>query len=350
MAKKKKKKRSSLGAILFLIIAVVAAFLLYRYYGKIFNAATSIENKEQYLYVKSNWDRNDLIKNLHQEKILQDTASFIWVADQKEFITPKPGRYLIENGMSNNELVNLLRSGKQEPVKVTFNSIRTYSDLAGNIGSQIEADSNELMKAFTSGPLAAKYGFNTQTFLTLFIPNTYELYWNTSAEEFIKRMASEYKRFWTAEKVAKAKRLNLSQSEVAILASIVQAEQMGHPDERPKVAGLYINRLRKGMRLQSDPTLIYALGDFSIKRVLNEHKLLDSKFNTYIYAGLPPGPINLPEVSSINAVLNYEQHNYIYMCAKADFSGYHNFARTLRQHNVYANEYRRELNRRRIMR
>ena len=350
MAKKRKKKRGSIGAILFLIVATVAAFLIYRYYGKIFNEATSIENEEQYLYVKSNWDRDDLIKYLHQEKVLQDTASFIWVANQKEFITPKAGRYLIKNGMSNNELVNLLRSGKQEPVKVTFNSIRTYNDLAGNIGGQIEVDSSELMKAFTSSALAKKYGFNAQTFLTLFIPNTYELYWNTSAEQFIKRMASEYKRFWTAEKIAKAKKLNLSQSEVAILASIVQAEQMGHPDERPKVAGLYINRLRKGMRLQSDPTLIYALGDFSIKRVLNEHKLLDSEYNTYTHTGLPPGPINLPEVTSINAVLNYEEHNYLYMCAKADFSGYHNFARTLTQHNVYANEYRRELNRRRIMR
>lgn len=347
---KKKKKRGSLGAILFLIVVAIAAFVVYRYYGKVFNSATSIENKQQYLYIKSNWDRADLVNYLHQEKILKDTTSFIWVANHKEFITPKPGRYLIENGMSNNELVNLLRSGKQTPVKVTFNSIRTFSDLAGNISEQIEADSNELMKTFTSSSLAAKYGFNTQTFLTLFIPNTYELYWNTSAEEFIKRMAKEYKRFWTPEKISKARNLNLSQSEVSILASIVQAEQMGHPAERPKVAGLYINRLRKGMRLQSDPTLIYALGDFSIKRVLNEHKLLDSRFNTYTYAGLPPGPINLPEVSSINAVLNYEKHNYIYMCAKPDFSGYHNFSRTLSQHNAYANEYRRELNRRRIMR
>ena len=163
-------------------------------------------------------------------------------------------------------------------------------------------------------------------------------------------MASEYKRFWNAERIAKAKQMNLSQSEVSILASIVQAEQMGHPDERPKVAGLYINRLQRGIRLQSDPTLVYALGDFSIKRVLNEHKTLNSPYNTYIHGGLPPGPINLPELSSLEAVLNYEKHNYLYMCAKADFSGYHHFAKTLSQHNVYANQYRRELNRRRIMR
>jgi len=350
MARKKKKKRSPLGVILVLIVSIASAFLGYNYFGKIFSVATSIEHKEQYFYVHSDWDRADLVTALSKQKVLQDTASFIWVADQKQFITTKPGRYLIKDNMSNNSLINLLRSGKQEPVKVIFNSIRTYEDLAGNVGKQIEADSTELLKAFNDPYQAEKYGFNSVTFFTLFIPNTYELYWNTSAGEFIERMAYEYKRFWSAEKIAKAKKLNLSQSEASILASIVQAEQMGHPEERPKVAGLYINRLRKGMRLQSDPTLIFALGDFSIKRVLNEHKLLDSRFNTYTYAGLPPGPINLPEVSSINAVLNYQDHNYIYMCAKADFSGYHNFSKTLNQHNVYANEYRRELNRRRIMR
>ena len=350
MARKKKKKSRSFAPILFLIVTLVAAFLVYRYYNKIFSSATSVENKEQFFYVHTNWERSDLVAALFNQNILHDTASFIWLSNQKEFIRPKPGRYLIKDNMSNNSLVNLLRSGKQQPVKVTFNSIRTYEDLAGNVSKQIEADSTELLNAFRDSKQAEKYGFTAATFLTLFIPNTYELYWNTTAVEFIERMADEYKRFWNPERIAKAKKIKLSQSEVSILASIVQAEQMGHPDERPKVAGLYINRLRKGMRLQSDPTLIFALGDFSIKRVLNEHKLLNSRFNTYTNPGLPPGPINLPEISSINAVLNYTDHNYIYMCAKADFSGYHNFSRTLNQHNVYANEYRKELNRRRIMR
>ncbi len=348
--KRKNKKRNSIGAILFLILVLIAVSLVYQYYGKIFSAATSLKSEEQYIYIETGWSRSDLVNELYQSNILHDSSSFIWVANQKGFLTPKAGRYLLEDGMSNNSLVNLFRSGNQAPVRVTFNTIRTFQDLAGNIGTQIETDSLELLNAFNNKDIAGKYGFDVSAFLTMFIPNTYEFYWNTSAEEFIKRMASEYKKFWNADRIAKAKQLNLSQSEISILASIVQAEQMGHPDERAKVAGLYVNRLKRGMRLQSDPTLIYALGDFTINRVLNEHKLLDSPYNTYIHSGLPPGPINLPEFSSINAVLNYEKHRYIYMCAKADFSGYHNFAKSLSQHNVYANQYRRELNRRRIMR
>jgi UPF0755 protein len=185
--------------------------------------------------------------------------------------------------------------------------------------------------------------------LSIFIPNTYQFYWNTSAEQFMERMAKEYKAFWTDERKAKAKKIGLSQTEVAVLASIVQAEQSRHHDEKPVIAGLYINRLKKGMRLESDPTLVYAHGDFSIKRVLNVHKEIDSPYNTYRNSGLPPGPINLPEISSLDAVLNYKSHEYIFMCAKEDFSGYHNFSKTYQQHCIYANKYREALNKRKIM-
>tara|TARA_B100001109_G_C18863341_1_gene475285 strand:- start:2033 stop:3079 length:1047 start_codon:yes stop_codon:yes gene_type:complete len=348
MARKKKKNR--VGLILFGVAFLFALYLVYSYYQKIYNSATQIDGGETFYYLHTDWTFEDLYQDMYEKGILKDTTSFIWVAEQKEFQTPKAGRYLLKNGMSNNELINLFRSGQQTPVKVTFNSLRTKKELAGRIGSQLELDSLELLKALNSQDLAKKYGFNSQTFMTLFLPNTYEFYWNTSVEEFIQRMAKEYKRFWNADRTAKARALNLSQSEVSILASIVQAEQMAHADERPKVAGLYINRLRKGMRLQSDPTLIFALGDFSIKRVLNQHKAVQSPYNTYLYAGLPPGPIYLPDRSSIDAVLNYEKHNYLYMCAKPDFSSYHNFSRTLSQHNVYARQYQRELNRRKIMR
>lgn len=346
---KKKKNKLKLGAILFGLVFLIAAFLFFDYYQKIYKSVTSISEDKAYIYIKSDWNRTDLVNYLFSEKILADTNSFIWVANQKNYLNPKPGKYLLKSGMSNNALVNLFRSGKQEPVRLTFNTIRTFNELAGKVGGQIEADSLELINAFRNPEIAAKYGFNSLTFFTLFLPNTYEVYWNTSAEEFIKKMANEYKRFWTDERKSKAKAMGLSQSEVSILASLVQAEQMQHRDERPKVAGLYVNRLKKGMRLQSDPTLIFALGDFSIKRVLNKHKELNSPYNTYKNAGLPPGPINLPEISSLTAVLNYEKHNYLFMCAKADFSGYHNFAKTNAQHNIYANQYRRELNRRRIM-
>lgn len=347
---KKKKKSFRIGVIIFLLLFAAAAYLVINYYNRIFDSAVRIDQHDPYLYVETGWNREELVNHLYAENILKDTASFIWTADQKSFLTPKPGKYALTNGMSNNDLVNLLRSGEQQPVKLTFNTIRTVEDLAGKVAPQIEADSLALIQAFRSPVLADKYGFSSTTFFTLFIPNTYEFYWNTSAEEFIHRMAQEYKRFWSESRRAKAKAIGLSQSEVSILASIVQAEQMSHPDERPKVAGLYLNRLKRGMRLQSDPTLVYAIGDFSINRVLNQHKSIESPYNTYLYAGLPPGPINLPELSSLEAVLNPEQHNFLYMCAKADFSGYHHFSKTLSQHTIYARQYQRELNRRKIMR
>jgi UPF0755 protein len=346
---KKKNKNFKIGGIVFLLLFLTAGYLFVNYYSKIFSVNTSINESDPYIYVTTGTNLSDLVSQLEQRKLLIDKQSFLWVADQKSFDIPKPGKYRLKERMNNNELVNLLRSGRQEPVKLTFNTIRTSKDLAGKVGKQLEADSVEILRMLTDEALAAKYGFNEKTFMTLFIPNTYEVYWNTSAEEFLRRMAREYKTFWTEKRKTRAKALNLSQSEVSILASIVQAEQSEHRDERPRVAGLYINRIKKRMKLQSDPTIIYAIGDFSIKRVLNKHMKMDSPYNTYMYAGLPPGPINLPEISSIDAVLNYEKHDYIYMCAKADFSGYHNFARTFFQHNVNAKAYRNELNRRKIM-
>jgi len=252
--------------------------------------------------------------------------------------------------MSNNELVNLLRSGKQVPVKLTFNSIRTPEQLAGKVAKQIEADSTDIIKLLKSESFTSSYGFNKYTIMTMFIPNTYEVYWNMSAEDFFRRMANEYKNFWTEERKQKAKNINLMQSQVSILASVVQAEQSVHHDEKRIIAGLYINRLQKRMKLESDPTLVYAVGDFEIKRVLNIHKEVESPFNTYKYLGLPPGPINLPEISSIDAVLNYQPNNYIFMCAKEDFSGKHNFAVTYNEHLRNAERYRAALNKRKIMR
>ena len=346
---KKKNKKLKIGGVIFLALFIGAAYLFIGYYGKIFSVNTSVSKTDPYVYVHTGATLESLTDQLIEQEILIDKKSFLWVADQKSFNIPKPGKYKLQDGMNNNELINLLRSGSQEPVQLTFNTIRTAEDLAGKVGKQLEADSIELLQKLKSKELAAKYGFNTKTFMTLFIPNTYEVYWNTSAEDFVKRMAREYKAFWTDTRKSKAQALNLSQSEISILASIVQAEQSEHRDERPKVAGLYINRIKKKMKLQSDPTLIYATGDFTIKRVLNKHIEMDSPYNTYKYAGLPPGPINLPEISSIDAVLNYDKHDYIYMCAKADFSGYHNFARSFFQHNAYAKAYRNELNKRKIM-
>jgi UPF0755 protein len=252
--------------------------------------------------------------------------------------------------MSNNELINLLRAGMQEPVKVTFNTVRTKEQLAGKVAKNIEADSLSIITLLNDADFCAKYGFDRYKIITLFLPNTYEFYWNTSAEDFVERMAKEYKNFWNEERKQKAKKIGLTQSEVATLASIVQAEQSIHRSEWPMVAGLYMNRINKGMMLQSDPTLIFAIGDFTINRVLNKDKEIESPYNTYKHIGLPPGPILLPETKAIDAVLNFEKHEFVYMCAKEDLSGYHNFSKTLSQHNIYAQRYREALNKRGIMR
>jgi UPF0755 protein len=261
------------------------------------------------------------------------------------------GKYTLTDDMSLNTLIDHLRAGNgEEEVNVTFNSARTLEEIAGDVANYIEADSIDLVVAMTSNEMAAKFGFDPTSFKTMFFPDTYRMEWDTDAEEFISRMASEYKTFWTGERKSKARSLGLSQSEVTTLASIVQAEQQLHSEERKTIAGLYLNRLNRGMKLQSDPTVVYALGDFSINRVLTKHLQVDSPYNTYKYAGLPPGPINIPYKQSIDAVLNADEHNYLYMCAKDDFSGYHAFATNLSQHNRNARAFQRALNERGIYR
>jgi UPF0755 protein len=334
---------------LFLLLLVSVGIFSYSYYKKIFTPTVVLtKNKSPFIYVKTGSTLEQLVHNLSINGFISNKDDFYLTARLKKFETPKPGKFRLSNSMSNNDLVNLLRSGKQEPVMVTFNNIRFIDDLVNRVSSQIEADSLDLILKLKNPKTAKSLGFNTDNFLTLFIPNTYEFFWNTSADDFMKRMAREYKNFWTEERKNKAKALGLSQAEVSILASIVQAEQSRFNDEKPVIAGLYLNRLNRGMRLESDPTLIYALNDFTIKRVLNIHKKVNSPYNTYMYAGLPPGPINLPEPSSIDAVLNPAKHNYIFMCAKDDFSGRHNFATNLAEHNRNARKYQQALNKRKV--
>jgi len=337
--------------LLFLIIIIALIGSLYGYliYKKI-NSPNVIINKtdNKHLYIPTGTNFEELVLIIKSKGIVIDIESFRWIAEKKKYINKvKPGKYKLKNGMSNNEFVNLLRSGEQEPVKVTFNNVRTIEQLAGRVAVNLETDSLQINELLKNSEFVKKYGFNKNTIISLFIPNTYEFYWNTSAKEFVARMAIEYKKFWNNSRKTKAKKLHLSQSEVATLASIVQQETI-KSDEKPRVAGVYINRLRKGIPLQADPTVIYAVGDFSIKRVLRKHLKYNSPYNTYIHKGLPPGPICIPNQSSIDAVLNYEHHKYIYFCAKEDFSGYHNFATTLSQHNANARKYRRALNKRRI--
>lgn len=351
----KSRRRKLILRIIILSIVILlgsGAFKAYDLYTKVLQTNVMLDSHDSdHLYIPTGSNFEDVCRLLSGSGIVRSINTFRWVAEKKNYPSHiHPGKYKIRDGMNNNQLVNLLRSGKQEPIDISFRNIKTLNELAGVVGSGIEADSTELINLFRNSRFISSYGFNKNTVLSMFIPNTYEFYWNTSAEEFFKRMAREYKTFWTEERLNKAGALSLSQSEVSTLASIVQAEQTIRPDERPKVAGLYINRLRKGMRLESDPTVIYALRRPGIKRVLNKDRKVESPYNTYRNKGLPPGPITLPTINSIDAVLNYEEHDFIFMCAREDFSGYHNFSRTNSEHNMHAARYRNELNKRKIYR
>ncbi|MBP5420172.1 MAG: endolytic transglycosylase MltG [Bacteroidales bacterium] len=259
------------------------------------------------------------------------------------------GRYEITNGMTIRSLIQLLRSGNQKPVNVTFNNVRTLPQLAGIASRHLEADSVELLAAMADSALVTSLGYNKETFPVIFIPDTYQFMWNTSAEQWVKRMKHEYDKFWTDERKHKADSIGLTITEVSILASIVE-EETNRKDEYPIIAGLYLNRLRKGMLLQACPTLKYSLGDFSLRRILAKDKNVESPYNTYKYLGLPPGPIRLPMSTTIDAVLNAADTEYLFMCAKPDGSGGHNFARTNAEHSRNAANYQKELNRRKIYR
>jgi UPF0755 protein len=336
--------------ILLLLLIITAIFFGYDYYRMIYSVNIDLKGKKyEYVYVKTGADFKNVIDSLMKKSKLIDSSSFCWLARKKNYDNHvKPGRYKIKDGMNNNELVNLLRSGKQEPVRLTFNYLRNKEQLASRISKQIEADSFSIIKALSDNEILNKYKFNSRNIISMFIPNTYEMYWNTSSTLFLEKMNDAYQKFWNKERKAKALSIGMNELEITTLASIVQAEQSNHNNEKAIIAGLYINRLRSNMPLQSDPTILYAINDFSRQRLLNRDKEVDSPYNTYKYTGLPPSPILIPEISSIEAVLNFEKNDYIYMCAKDDFSGYHNFSRTLEQHNSNARKYQSALDKKGI--
>lgn len=285
---------------------------------------------------------------LRSKGYVTDEYTFRKVAELKDYpVLVKSGRFRIKDGLNNNQLVNLLRSGKQEPISFTFNNIRTIKDFAGSVSRQLSIDSLEFLRLANDEVFVKKMGFTPQTFIGMFIPNTYQIYWNTNPEDFMKRMNKEYEKFWNEERSSKAQKVGLSPMDVITLASIVE-EETNIVNEYPIIAGVYINRLRKGWKLEACPTLKFALGDFTLRRVLDKHIETESPYNTYKNAGLPPGPVRMPSIQVIDGVLNYQRHDYMFFCAKSDFSGTHNFSRTLRQHNQYAAEYHKALNQRRI--
>ena len=325
---------------------VVAAFFANFVYKAMLKPNTAFNNQSAFVFIPSNASYEEVRSQL--EPLLLDIDSFDDLVEQKKYNTNiKAGRFEIIKGMTNNDIINSIRS-KNLPIKLSFNNQETIEKLAGRVAIQIEADSLILLKAMTDSSFLAESEFNKATALGMYLPNSYEFFWNTSAEQFRARMLKEYMRFWNTVRLKKAKALGFSPDEVITLASIVH-EESKQASEQPRIAGVYINRIKIGMPLQADPTLkfaAYQLPQYKntvIKRVLNVHKEIDSPYNTYKNRGLPPGLIAMPDISAIDAVLNYEKHKYLYFAADAKRLGFHKFAKNLSQHNVNAREYRRYL-------
>ena len=324
-------------------VAVISVLMIYGFIliSRIFSANTKFEEKELYVYVPTGANYTDVKKIL--EPYIKNFDNFEMVANKRSYPeNVKSGRFLLKKDMNNIDLVRAMRSNV--PVKLAFNNQERLENFAGRVGSEIEADSLSLMKAIKDSTFMAANGFNDDNVFAMFIPNTYEVYWNTSAEKFRDKMIKEYHNFWTDKRIAEAKKQGLTPVQATILASIVHKESV-KKDERPRIAGVYLNRLRLAMPLQADPTVIYALKlrdnnfDQVIKRVFYNDLVMKSPYNTYVNIGLPPGPIAMPDITALEAVLNPEKNDYIYFCASVERFGYHEFAATLAEHNVNAKKY-----------
>lgn len=330
-----------------LIVVFVLLFVglgAFAFWG--YNAVVNtVALKSVELYVPTGSSYKDLKNQLLDQGVIEETESVDLASRVLRFRKKiRPGKYDIEKGTSVLDFCRMFRGARVSTVKVAFHNTRMLNDVASKVAKNIEADSLSLVEVLENETLRQELGIEGYPACYL-IPNTYEFYWDTDAQAFVERMVKETNIFWNDERKKLAADLEMTACEVITLAAIVQEEQNQQLSEQKRIAGLYINRLRTGIPLQADPTLKFAAGDFSIKRVLNIHKEIESPYNTYLYAGLPPGPITIPEPGAIDAVLNYEKHEYVYMCAKEDFSGFHNFAKTLGKHNINAARYQRALSR-----
>ena len=336
-----RRRRKSYGLLMIItvVIGIVAVFFARNYLYISKPIIKTADGKDVSLYIPTNADYQYVKNELISLNVLKSKNAFDWLAKRSNYdANVHPGRYILTDGMTNQQLINMLRMGYQTPVKVVFNNMRTVEQLAGRISDQIEADSISIINEINNNP---------DVDATTFIPNTYEFYWNTDADDFVDKMIVEHKRFWNETRMQKAKDIRLTPRQVSILASIVDKETT-KTSEMPRIAGVYLNRINKRWPLQADPTLVFALGDYNIRRVLDVHKNIDSPYNTYKFAGLPPGPICIPSIAAIDAVLNAEKHNYYYFCAKDDLSGYHVFAKNITEHNRNAEKYRKALNKNKI--
>lgn len=328
--------------ILLAIALCAGVYCGYCLYGKVMNHTETV-----YLYLDRDDDIDSLKSKLFAQTSPSPTLGFDLGTRLLRMEGNYKGRYAVETDASLLSVLRMVRNHAQSPVNVVVPSVRTVEDLAGRISDKLMIDSTEIVELLHSDTLMTRLGYDHQTFLGMFIPNTYEMYWDVSAQNLVERLYKEHQTFWNEERKGKAQALGMNENQVATLASIVDSESAYNP-EKPRIAGLYLNRMKKGMLLQSDPTVIFALGDFTIRRVLNKHLTIDSPYNTYKYKGLPPGPIRIPSIAGLDAVLNHEDNNYIYMCAKEDFSGSHNFAVTYSEHQANARRYVKALNERGI--
>lgn len=340
------KKKILIPLIIFSTILTTGSVYTYQ---MLYSPNFLINADDKFIIIEENTDFNELIKKLEDDTLINDILSFSFLSKLMEYQENiKIGAYKVKMNMSNYEMITMLRSGNQTPIKLTFTYARKIEDLAEKITTKLKMSKDDLLN-YLNENINNYSGFKKTDIISIFLPDTYEVYWNISPEKLTNKMYSEYKNFWNEERLSKLDKINLNQKEAIVLASIVASESR-MLDEADRIAGLYINRLNRNMRLQADPTLIFAANDFTIRRVLNKHKKIKSPYNTYIHRGLPPGPIRLASKKYIDAVLNYEKHNYIYMCAKEDFSGYHAFATNLSDHNRNAKKFQIALNMRKIYR
>ncbi|MDR2083431.1 MAG: endolytic transglycosylase MltG [Bacteroidales bacterium] len=346
----KQDKKSVLGIIIIVVITLIP--LGYHFATKHVNSPNvDLRGAEQYsLYIRDTTNFDQIVEKLVSDTVLINPKKFIKHAEKENYIDNiKPGRYVIKDGMTDKELIHKLKLGEQTPVRVVFNSTRNIQTLASRVATQIAADSASLVDTYFDEEFLKTLEMNSNNAYLMLIPNTYEFYWNTDAQSFWKRMKKESDKFWNDKRKGLADSINFTLEEVVILASIVERETNVN-DEKATIAGVYVNRLNNRQKLQADPTLVYLLENQNVRRVLNRHKQIDSPYNTYKHVGLPPGPIWIPSISSIDAVLNYEDHDYIFFCASHDFSGRHLFAKTYKQHKENARKFQKALDEREIYR
>lgn len=340
------KKGAFIGvaAVIITIIAIVCVVVAVPAYKYRFSEAVT---KEGNLKIYPGTTLEQVAEQLQAEGYIKSAAKMIQFARSHERDSLQTGNYQLDKGSSYRSLLNKLSSGRQLPIRLTFNNFRTVERLIGAVARKTLADSASMMAVMTNDSLMRSKGFTHQTLISMFIPNTYEVYWTITPEQFFNKMYSEYDEFWNKNRRALASELGFTPAQIATIASIVDAET-NKEAEMSNVAGVYINRISRRMPLQADPTVKFALQDFGLKRILNKHLEVDSPYNTYKNQGLPPGPICMPSIAAVDATLHYAGHNYLYFCAKADFSGYHTFATNLSQHNRNAKAYQAELNKRKI--